>query len=458
MSDTKPLVPEAVEGRGRPLMRAGVAFGSRFFVLLAIGLMWLAPALFEPRFVYAAVGWDVLVVAAWLVDLWWLPKPDRLLVRRSWLAPPALSVASTVRLTLVNDSKTTVRVRVVDAIPHQIRAEAPTALMHVGPAAAAEHEYRIVPRERGRIVIGDAYVHYQSPVRMAERWARVDLGQTIVVYPNLDEAKRETVYLVRSRQIDMARRSRRIRGARHAFANLREYCEGDEPRDICWSASARRARLITRLYETERSQAIWVVLDAGRLMRTRVADVTKLDYAVNAALTLSQVAIGSGDRVGVLAYGRQIGHCLPAARGSAHLRQIMEHLAVVRAEESDADHLRAAGRLLTDQKRRSLIVWMTDLPDTAMTPEVVEAASTLMPRHLVLFVVIGQPDLDRVATRRPATAEEMYQTAAAQEVAQRRDVLLARLRARGALAIETAAKLSPTLVNAYLDVKQRGSL
>jgi uncharacterized protein (DUF58 family) len=452
------MVPESVGARARPFTRLGVAFGPRFFVLLAAGLMWLGPALFEPRFVYAMAGWDLLVVAAWLLDVWRLPAPADLTLRRSWLAPSALAVRSHVRLTLVNASAATIRTTILDAVPHQLCAEPPSVRLNAGPHGEAEAEYWIVPTTRGETAIGDAYIRYQSPLRIAERWARAEVAQTIVTYPNLDEAKRESVYVVRSQQIEMERRSRRRRGAGRAFESLREHQSGDEFRDICWTASARRGKLVTELHEIERSQPIWIVIDAGRLMRARVAALTKLDHAVNAALTLSQVALGSGDRVGLLAYGRRIGHCLPAARGSSHLRRIIEHLALVRAEESEADHLLAAGRLLTDQKRRSLIVWITDVPDTAMTPEVVSAASQLMARHLVLFVVIGQPDLHRVAMRKAATADEMYETAAAQEVVHRRDVLLARLRSQGALALEASAKLSPALVNAYLDVKQRSRL
>jgi uncharacterized protein (DUF58 family) len=452
------MVPETVGARARPFKRLGVAFGPRFFVLLATGLMWLGPALFEPRFVYAMVGWDVLVVWAWLLDVRRLPAPAALALRRSWRAPSALSVQSHVRLTLVNESAATLRTAILDAVPHQLCPEPPSVRLNVAPHGEAEADYPIVPTARGEIAIGDAYIRYQSPLRIAERWAQVGIAQTIVTYPNLDEAKRASVHVVRSQQIEMERRSRRRRGAGRSFESLREHQRGDEFRDICWTASARRGKLVTQVHEIERSQPIWIVIDAGRLMRARVAAVTKLDHAVNAALSLTQVALGSGDRVGLLAYGRRISHRLPAARGSAHLRRIMEHLAIVRAEESEADHLLAAGRLLTDQKRRSLIVWITDVPDTAMTPEVVAAASQLMGRHLVLFVVIGQPDLQRVAMRRAATADEMYETAAAQEVVHRRDVLLARLRSQGALALEAGAKLSPALVNAYLDVKQRNRL
>ena len=161
----------------------------------------------------------------------------------------------------------------------------------------------------------------------------------------------------------------------------------------------------------------------------------------------------------MLAYGRTIATRLPASQGSAHLKTLVESLALVREDEWEGDHLLAAGRLLADQKRRSLIVWITDLAETAMTPDVVRAASQLTARHVVLFVAIGQPDLQAVADRRPESVAEFYESAAAQEVGERRDRLLARLREQGALALETsAAGLSAALVNTYLDVKRRNRL
>jgi len=129
------------------------------------------------------------------------------------------------------------------------------------------------------------------------------------------------------------------------------------------------------------------------------------------------------------------------------------------ARATEADHLQMAARLLTDQKRRSLVVWLTDLAETAMTPEVIEAASMMMPRHLVLFVVIGQPDLGELAAKTPGSESEMYQVAAAQEMVHRRELLLARLRERGALAMEVnSGAVSPVIVNAYLQIKERNQL
>ena len=313
--------------------------------------------------------------------------------------------------------------------------------------------------QRGDANLGDCYVRYQSVLHLAERWVRASLKQTVRIYPNLEDAKRHSIFLLRSRQIVLERRRSRMRGIGREFESLREYRQGDEYRDICWTAVARRGKLVTRVYQIERSQTVWIVIDCGRLMRARVGGFSKLDHAVNSALSLAQVALYSGDRVGLVAYGRTIRQQLPADKGSTHLRQFIEQLALVHEEVSEADHLHMAGRLLTDQKRRSLIVWITDLAETAMTPDVIEAAAMMMPKHLVLFVVIGQPDLGQLARKRPESETEMYQVAAAQEMVHRRELLLARLRERGAFALEVnSGTISPALVSSYLQIKERNQL
>ena len=458
MSNLESLVPDGVGSPARAYKRVGVAFGRRFFLLL-IGLIWLGPAFVNLRFIYAMLAWDGLVLLAWVSDLASLPNPAKLKIRRSWHAPVALSVTSKVELTLVNDSSRSVHTTVLDTVPPQLRSAPPEVEISARSKDEGSVTYTVCPVGRGPAKLGDAYLRYQSPMRIAEKWARVPLEETVQVYPDLDEAKRHSIYLLRSRQIEMEKRHSRMRGIGREFESLREYREGDEYRDICWTAAARRGKLVTRIYQIERSQVIWIVIDSGRLMRARIGALSKLDYAANAALSLAQVALYSGDRVGLLTYGRGIRHRLPAAKGSAHLRQIIEQLALMREEIAEADHLQTASRLLSDQKRRSLVIWLTDLAETAMTPEVVEAASLMMPRHLVLFVAIGQPDLGELAAMRPENEQQMYQVSAAQEMVHRRELLLARLRERGALALEVnSGSVSPVLVNSYLQIKERNQL
>lgn len=459
MTNSETLVPPSVTAKGEKRGRIAVAFGPRFFLLIVIGLAWLGAAFHDPRFYYALAAWDLLAVIAWCIDVATLPSSRQLSVTRRWTDAAALSVPGNLTLVLENFGSMTVHAVLVDNLPPSLRSEAPELELKCAARGEASVTYKISPRQRGDVELGATYIRIQGPLRIAEKWAVAHTEQKICVYPNLDEARKQSVYLIRSRQIEMEKRHTRTRGAGREFESLREYREGDELRDVCWTASARRGKLVTRVYQIERSQTIWLVIDAGRLMRARVAGLTKLDFAVNAALSLSEVALGTGDRIGLLAYGRGIQKRMLPHRGSAHLRQLIQQLAYVRSEGLEGDHLQAVSALLSTQKRRSLVVWLTDFPETAMTPEVIDAASEAALRHLVLFVVIGQPDLANLAGSEPDSVLNMYRTTAAQETLHRREVLLARLRQRGALALEvSSAAASVTLVNSYLNVKQRNLL
>jgi uncharacterized protein (DUF58 family) len=453
------LAPSNVTARAERSGRFPFAFGRRFFLLLFVGLVWIAPAWREPRFLYVLALWDLLVLALWVWDLNHLARPDQIEVRRLWDVPLGLAKPVMVALELHNSSSGSISAQVTDETPESFCRDLPSIEIVAPANGARSGSYAIEPRSRGDARFGSVWLQYQSRMGVAERWAQARLPQTVRVYPNIEEAQKMRIYLIRSRQIELEKRLKRQRGHGREFESLRDYREGDEFRDICWSVTARRGKLITKVHQIERSQTVWLVLDAGRLLRARVDRLTKLDYTVSAALSLAQVAFYSGDRVALLAYGRKPQQRVGPGRGTAHLRVLMESMAQVRAEAFEADHLLAAESLLSQQSRRSLIVWLTDLAETAATPEVIECAAKMATRHLVLLGIIGQPEMRRLVVAGPQDAGGMYRYTAALEVVQRRELLLRRLRQQGALTLEVdASRMSTALVNRYLEVKERSLL
>lgn len=454
-----PLAPNAVRAQAHPHGRVGYGFGRRGMFLWLLGLAWVVPAFWDRTFIYAIAIFDGILILAMLVDRALLPRPRQLAVERTWDSSPALSAMTQLHVRVRNESNVALSCKVLDALHPALRKEPVSFALTVPAKGEAVHKYAVFPNERGDHRVGRVYLRYTTALQLVERWVVADLEQTVRVYPNFENVKRHNIFLARTRRIELQMRLLRQRGQGKEFESLREYREGDEYRDICWTATARRGKLVTKVHQTERSQAVWVVLDSGRLMRARTEGYSKLDHSVDAALALSQLAMYSGDRVGLLGYGRKVNQRVAPGRGPAHLRNLLEQLATVRAEVPEADHLRAVTRLLSDQKRRSLIVWLTDLAETAMTPEVVEAAGQLVSRHLLIFLVMGQPDLNTTAAERPGNVGEMYRSVAAQEVVYRREILLGRLRERGALAMEVSPhQFSSTLLNQYLFVKERSLL
>ena len=286
----------------------------------------------------------------------------------------------------------------------------------------------------------------------------------------------------------MQKRKLRLRGVGREFESLRDYSHGDELRNISWTATARRGRLVTRQFTVERSQQVWMVIDAGRLSRTafelrrkvavgagggtvpfeetdaereeaHMLSVTQLDQAATAATMLAQVIQSSGDKFALMAYGRDVQQLLPPGAGAAHLRLMIDLLSQTKSEAAEADHLQAISRLKTAQRRRGLIVWITELVDSVGKPELVIAASELVRRHLVVLVLLKHPELEALAAATPKNADEMFHAAAAQEMLERRRETIAQLERQGVLIVETtAAEVGIRAVSKYLEVKAEGLL
>ena len=448
-------VPKTAVAHASGRFRFGLT--SRSLFLLVLGLIWIVPSLVDRRALVLMAGWDAVVLVLALIDLTRLPLPAQLEVTRQWTGPLTLGVASAVRLAFENKARTAVSIVAADYAPAGLRRDLVHLQAVVEPSTTAEVTYEVHPRERGDVEIGDAALAWTSRWRLVERWGVAALQQTVRVYPDLAEGREEAMYLIRSRQIALEKRRTRFAGTGREFESLRDYRDGDERRDICWPVSARRGRLVTKVYQPERSQAVWILVDAGRLLRARVADRTMLDVTVTAALTVAQVALGSGDRVGLMAYGRRPQHRLAPARGRGHLRNVVEALATVRADAVDADHSAAVTALHVAQRRRALVVWLTEIAETAGVPDVIEQATAMASRHVVLFAVMRQPELHALASTVPASVPEMYRVVAAQEALERREALLHALRQRGALVLEASSEeLSAGVVDRYLESKERG--
>ena len=467
---TQGLHPDPVRAACEPRRRWGFGLTPRAMVLLLAGFLWLLPGFWQGNLSYLMVAWDGLVLAAAVLDGMRLPKERELTAQRAWKNAPALDSETEIELTIENRSGRAVDCRVVDDLPPALTATAETLRGRSIPHVPATLGYSIQPMERGDCEAGWLYVRYRSRLGLVERWAMAPLAQRVRVYPALRQGEEQQIFLARSRQLEMQLRRAQQRGLGRDFESLREYREGDDLRDVCWTATARRGVPIARQYQTERSQAVWIVVDCGRLMRARVAAASganaaqgaparrhsKLDLACTTAVALAQLALYSGDRVGLLAYGQGVQQRVLPGRGAAHQRQMIEALALARAEAGEADHLRATAALNRWQPRRGLILWMTDVAETAMRPEVIEGAMQLMRRHMLLFVAMAQPEVRQMADREPRNAEEMFESAAAQQMAGRRELLLARLHEQGALTMDAhPATLTARVLNQYLSVKER---
>lgn len=409
-------------------------------------------------------------------------------VTRRFVDSPQLAQPTRVELGVTQGSDAVMDVRVVDDLHAALVGEPVEQRAEVFPREETVLASTVYPRERGDFAMGKVFLRYRGAFKMVERWAVAlpvvnEQAQRVRVFPAHEDSRESTeFYLLRARQIEMQKRKLRMRGVGREFDSMRDYQPGDELRKISWTATARRGRLVTRQFTVERSQQVWMVIDAGRLSRTafelkrdgkdvvfaetetereraHLLTVTQLDQATTAATMLAQVVNGSGDKFAMMAYGREVQQLLPPGAGAGHLRVLIDLLSQTKSDAAEADHLGAVARLKYAQRRRGLMVWVTELTDSAGRPELVTAAAELAKRHLVVLVLLQHPELEELAGRVPKSQTEMYRSTAAQEMLERRRETVRQLERQGVLIVETTAgEVGVKAVSKYLEVKAEGLL
>lgn len=478
------LIPAEISAQARPLGRGGRVLGfgltRRALLLLFCGLLLSIPAFFHPHRIWMMFAWDGLLLLIAIIEAVSLPSPQQLQVTRRFLDSPRLGQPTHVELQILQHSSRILEIDLTDDLHPTLTPIPQTRRVEAFPRDAARTQVTCFPGVRGDLRLGNVFLRYRGMTKLVERWAVCPMSQDVRVFPAFDTSGEDaSMYLMRVRQLEMQRRKVKLRGTGREFESMRDYVGGDELRNLSWTATARRGKLITRQFTTERSQQVWVVLDAGRLSRTaftlqRVAVrlqneteyesaenlqlvVTQLDQAASAAVMLAEAVSGSGDKCGLLTYGRRVQQQLLPGSGPAHLRTMIDQLAQVRGEAAEANHLQAASRLRQLQRRRGLIIWITEIADSAGRPEIVTAAAELVRTHLVLLVLLEHPELEELANREVKSTDEMYASAAAAEMLGRRRETIATLRRQGVLVVEsTPGDVGIRAINSYLDVKARG--
>jgi uncharacterized protein (DUF58 family) len=430
-----------------------MAISGRVPLVLLAGLV---PVLLRP--VMSTVWlWLLLVLLATLVDVMLAPSPAGIAWERSPAGQVRLGEPTTTTLLGVNTTRRVLRGVVRDAWQ-------PTA-----GATGNRHRLRLRAGERSRLVTGlrpvrrgdlravGVTVRLGGPLGLAARQRTVQVPGTLRSLPPFDSRKHLPSRLQRLRELD-GRAAIRVRGQGTEFDSLREYVRGDDVRSIDWRATARTRNVVVRTWQPERDRRVVLVLDTSRTSAARVADVPRLDSAMDAALLLAALAARAGDRIDFVAGDRRIRARLRAAGArdvAATLQDAMADLEPVLAE---ADWSALAAAVQSLGRQRALVVLLTPLEPAAVAEGLLPVLPTLTAHHRVVLASVQDPSLTALAGRR-STLDEVYDAAAAAQVLERRRRTAELLRALGVDVVDADAEaLPPRLADHYLMLKRRGLL
>jgi uncharacterized protein (DUF58 family) len=426
--------------------------------LLAIAALVAAGTLVHLAVFLAFVG-GIAVVALVAVDLALGPRVGQLVVARAPVGHLALRKPAKLSYSLSNRGQVAMRYEIVDTPLDALDMPETPVTGVVGPGMHASAELPVVPRLRGPATLGTLYVCAYTPIGFIVRRRRVNAMTPIRIYPDLSAVERYGELARRGRLVDAGFRRLRRHGHGGEFDALREWTPDDEFRSINWKASARRAKLMVEQYDVERSQTVMLALDAGRLMTPRLGPQRKFDYAITAALSVASIAALVDDKVGLIAFARDILEHIPPRSGSAHTAGMTQRVYDLEPRFEEADYGRAFTYLRRRQPKRSLVIFFTDMFDPVASAATLANLALLTPRHLAVCVLMNDEAVQQALNTQPSDVRQAYAASVAAALQMERARAAAILMQRGIVVIDVPAQdLTVTLINAYVDIKARNLL
>lgn len=437
--------------------------------LVAVGLLVLP---FRTDHEVVFVLGNALVLLAAAVDLALAPSPRTVGVRRDIDPVMVLDTPAEVRWTVTNPARRAVAIDLADALPPSLRPRDRRARLRV-PAGGQRFAVRsLVPARRGSIELGAITLRVHGPLGLLARQADVPAAARVRVHPAFPSRDVAELALHQAQRQAEGLRTIRLRGQGTDFESLREYTPDDETRRIDWAATARALKPIVRTYRAERNQQVLILLDHGRTMagRTgrralaeedeeRASVAPRLEHAMDAAMALTRVATGMGDRVGLVAFSDVVGASVPPRTGSAQLTRVVQALADVDVDLVEPDYRAAFAEALVRHRRRALVVVLTDLSAAPVTESLLPAVPLLARRHLLVVASPADPTVRSWTTRPPRDAAAAYRMAAAIKADGERRRSARLLGAAGVAVVdEPPERLPLRLIDTYLDLKAAGRL
>ncbi|VAW86801.1 hypothetical protein MNBD_GAMMA17-301 [hydrothermal vent metagenome] len=430
--------------------------GKLIYLLIGLSLLALAVA-FYPELERVLLGAAIVVAVITLLDLisvWGRPQME--IERRLSLNLP-LSVWSRVTLKTHNHGHHTYTLTLFDHHPQEAKIKDLPQRFKLSPGQFADIHYQIFPMRRGDAHFKGVEVEQRSRLGLWRRYWLFPLESAVKVYPNFAEVSRFGLLSIDNQLAQLGVRRQQQRGEGLDFRQLREHRQGDNLRQIDWKATARLRKLISREYQVERDQQLVFLLDCSRRMRSEDDGINHFDQALNAMLLLSYAALRQGDSVGFITFGGQQRYFAPQ-KGQQVVNKILNKVYDLEATHHTADYSAVARELLIRQRKRSLVVVLTNMRDEEQD-ELSIMLRLLRGRHLMVIANLREAVLDGISHVSVNSFEQALRYATNEEYQLRRQQTNALMTRMGALALDvTAAQLPISLVNSYLDIKRSGRL
>jgi len=436
-------------------------FFSTLFWGIFVGLVasFLLAYVFPSLFGFAKLL-TVIALLLVLIDIVLLFKPNAGFFSRRDV-PDRLSNGdpNPITLYLENRYPFKTRVEVIDEIPYQFQKRDVLFEAQLVPNETQLLRYELRPTKRGEYSFGAVNVFVKSPLGLVKRRYQFSQDKMVAVYPSYLQMRQYELMAISNRLTTLGIKRIRRLGHSMEFEQIRPYVLGDDIRTVNWKATARRNDLMVNAFQDERSQSVYCLIDKGRVMKSPFEGLTLLDYAINATLVLSNIALIKQDKAGLITFSEVIGQILPADRKAGQMQKILETLYKQKTRYLESDYETLYSYVKTHIRQRSLLLLFTNFETVNAMRRQLPFLRRLAKTHLLIVVFFENTETSLLLKTPAENTEDIYLKTIAERFYYEKRRIVKELEQYGIQSILTAPKdLNANTVNKYLELKARGMM
>ena len=349
-----------------------------------------------------------------------------------------------------------VSLRIFDEIPHQFQRRDLEFNLVMESGSTKIVKYHLRPVKRGVYSFGSVNVLVQTKLKLVARRYKFSSNKEVPVYPSYIQMRKYELLAIHNRlTLSGIKKIRRI-GHNQEFELIKEYVAGDDFRTINWKATARKSRLMVNQFQDERSQQVYSLIDKGRVMQMPFAGMSLLDYAINASLVISNIAIKKSDKAGLITFQDKIGNILKATRLNNQMATIQEVLYNQKTAFLETDYSVLYTTIRRTISQRSLLLLFTNFESIHSLHRQLPYLINLHKTHLLIVIFFENTELKTLIDNPADNLKEIYYKAVAERFSYEKKLIVKELQKHGIQSILTAPeKLTVNTINKYLELKAR---
>ncbi len=430
-----------------------------FYILTAISTLFLLSYWFTALYPIAwLLVWGLVITFLFDVIIVYNTKNG---IDASRILPDKFSNSdfNAVPVRVKNNYSFATQVEIIDEIPVQFQKRDFLKTGTIPAKSALDFEYSLRPVKRGEYVFGNLHIYTMTRLGLIKRRYSFDKSAMVKVYPSFIQMKKYDFLAIDNKLTQIGLKKIRRIGHTMEFEQIKEYVIGDDVRTINWKATAKHGNLMINQFQDEKSQPIYSVIDASRVMKMPFNELSLLDYAVNSTLAFSNIALKKHDKVGMLTFSNTVNDFLPDSGKKTYINNISETLYNVKTQFLDSDFGLLYAHIKRQITHRSLLLLYTNFEHISSLKRQLPYLQALAKKHLLVFIFFENTELDSLIHKKAEDLQTIYDQTIAQQFAYDKKVMVKELQKHGIQTVLTAPEdLTVNTINKYLEIKARGLL